>query len=111
MKKPTRGGNLSATHNLLTDAWTGTVKTLETAVERFNADRALTNECKIVFFEVAGHHPLHVNVTHRYQTKEIRGWAGPGAVPTGFVHNRTFDEAHTSQMVRQIREMVYATRI
>ena len=66
MKKPAFGGHLSARHNLLTDAWTATVKTLESAIGRFNTDPALTNECQIVFFEVAGHEPLHVNVTHKY---------------------------------------------
>ncbi len=111
MKTPARSGNLSASHTLLTDAWTATVKALETAVGRFHTDRAVTNDCQIAFFEVAGHAPLHVNVTHRYLTRAVRGWAGPGSVPTGFVHNRTFGEAPANQIVRHIREMVYATRI
>ena len=55
MTKPAFGGHLSARHNLLTDAWTATVKTLEGAIGRYNTDPALTNECQIVFFEVAGH--------------------------------------------------------
>jgi len=111
MKKPASGGHLSARHNLLTDAWTATVKTLEGAIGRYNTDPALTNECQIVFFEVAGHDPLHVNVTHKYLTKEVSGWAGPGRVSTGFVHNRTFGEPHPRLIARTIREMVYATRI
>jgi hypothetical protein len=111
MKKPALRGNLSASHTLLTDAWTVTVKALEAAVERFKTDPALTSDCRIAFFEVAGHAPLHVNVTHRYLTRSVRGWAGPGRVPTGFVHNRTFGEASANRIVRHIREMVYATRI
>lgn len=112
MTRPTRSsGSLSARRNLVTDAWTGTVNTLQAAVTRFKSDRDLRNECQVVFFEVGRDGPLHVNVTHRYLTSKARGWAGPGSVPAGFVHNRTFGEAEPGQMVRHIREMVYAPRV
>jgi len=101
---------VTTTHKLLTDSWTADVEALETAVGRFATDRSLTNHCHIVFFEI-GDGRLHVNVTHRYQTKAVRGWAGPASLREGFVHNRTFADAAPGQMFRQIRQMVFAERI
>jgi hypothetical protein len=107
-----RPGPLAVTtaHNLLTESWTADVEVLQTAVERFNADRSLTNECRVVFFEIVRDRHLHVNVTHRYATKGISGWAGPATVADGFVHNRTFYGSQPKQIIRHIRDVIFAER-
>ena len=97
-------------HKLLTSSWTADVQALETAIGRFTADRPLTNDCQVVFFEIAGDGQLHVNVTHQHQTVAAKGWSGPGHLPDGFVHNRRFVDTPQSQMIRQIREMVFAAK-
>lgn len=101
---------ISARHTLLSDSWTADVAALEAAIGRFNTDRPLTNNCDVVFFEIAGDGHLHVNVTHRYETKAVSGWAGPGDTPGGFVHNRRFRRTPQSEMIRHIRDMVFAAR-
>ena len=108
-----RRGSMAITtrHTLLTDSWTAEVEELETAIGRFKPDRSLTNDCQIVFFEIVGDGQLHINVTNRYQTMAVRGWAGPASLPRGFVHNRTFGDPQRSQMIRHIRDMVFAARI
>jgi hypothetical protein len=103
---------ITTRHRLLTGSWTKDVEALETAIGRFEADRRSTkNDCRVVFFEIAGDGRLHVNVTHTYTTRAVTGWAGPGRVPDGFVHNRTFSDTQTTQMFHQIRDMVFAARI
>lgn len=97
-------------HSLLTSSYTADVDTLETAIGRFASDRPLANDCQVAFFEVPGDNQLHVNVTHRHPTIAVRGWAGPARLTDGFVHNRRFDEASPNQMIRHIREMVFAAR-
>ena len=85
---------------------------MEAAVGRFRADRAATNDCHVVFFEMARDEHLHVNVTHKYPTKSVPGWAGPASLPQGFVHNRTFGEKQSrGQIVRHVREMIFAAPI
>lgn len=111
MTQKSPAGSLSSTHKLLTDNWTEDVEALEAAIERFQATRPLANDCSVVFFEIAHDGHLHVNVTHRYPTKEVRGWAGPAHVDNGFLHNRTFADAPTAQVLRQIRNMVFAPRL
>ena len=111
MDRDSRVHNLSADHKLLTKSWTADVESLETAIGRFTEDRRLTNDCRVMFFEIAGDRHLHVNVTHRHPTMAVRGWVGPASLPEGFVHNRTFEEAGASQMLRHIRNMVFAARI
>lgn len=108
-----RGGGMamSARHVLLDDFWAEDVKALESAIARFQVDPRSTNNCDIVFFEIVDDDCLHVNVTHRYPTKAVSGWAGPGLVPQGFVHNRRFGETPQDEMIRHIREMVFATPI
>ena len=97
--------------SLLTSSWSKYVDGLETAVAEFTANQLLTNPCQVVFFEIAGDERLHVNVTHKHQTIAVRGWAGPGSVAGGFVHNRTFGNTRPSQAIREIRDMVLADRI
>lgn len=108
-----RGGAMaiSARHQLLSDSWTADVESLESAIGRFKIDRNTANNCEVVFFELAGDEHLHCNVTHRHETKTVRGWAGPGHVPDGFVHNRRFADTSHNDMIRHIRDMVFAARV
>ena len=100
------------TRKLLISSWTADLEAVETAVGRFSADHAPSPDCQVVFFEVVGDGHLHVNVTHEYPTKGARGWAGPASLPQGFVHNHTFSEGQSSgQIVKHVREMVFAARI
>jgi hypothetical protein len=107
-----RGGatRISARHQLLTGSWTADVESLELAIGRFKAGSSGANTCEVVFFEIAGDEHLHCNVTHRHATKTVTGWAGPGRVRDGFVHNRRFGDMPRSDMVRRIRDMVFAVR-
>ena len=108
-----RGGAavaISARHQLLSDSWTADVEALEGAIGGFRTDWNLTNNCEVVCFEIAGDPNLHVNVTHRYATKRVNGWAGPGKMPDGFVHNRRFDDTSQAEMIQHVHDMVFATR-
>jgi len=102
---------ITTKRTLLTGAWTADVEILETAIGRFKADGSSRNDCHVAFFEIVRDRHLHVNVTHRHPTKEVRGWAGPAAVADGFLHNRTFADTAPPRMLRQIRDMVLAVRI
>ena len=102
---------VTTTHKLLTDSWTADVEALEAAVEGFETFGTTTNPCHVAFFEIVRDRQLHVNVTHKYQTRTVRGWAGPASLPEGFVHNRRFDDSQPAQIIRHIREMVFASRI
>jgi hypothetical protein len=101
---------IAARHQLLSESWTADVEALEAAIGRFRTDWKLTNNCEVVCFEIAGDRHLHVNVTHRYATKRVTGWAGPGKMPDGFVHNRRFGDTSQAEMIRHVRDMVFATR-
>jgi hypothetical protein len=96
---------------LLTTAWTADVKVLEAALSRCKVEGRLNGSCRVAFFEVAGDSQLHVNVIHPYSTLTISGWTGPGRMPDGLIHNRTFSHAPRYQILRQIRDMVFASRI
>ena len=103
---------ITTTHKLLTTSWTADVEAVETAVGRFRADHAPSNDCQIALFEIVRDGHLHVNVTHKHATKSAPGWAGPASLPQGFVHNRTFSGAQsTAQIVRHVRDMVFAAPI
>ena len=84
---------IPTTHKLLTKSWTADVEAVETAVRRFRAGHAPSNDCQVVLFEMVRGGHLHVNVTHQYATDGAPGWAGPASLAQGFVHNRTFSEA------------------
>ena len=103
--------SISTTHNLGVRSWTVEVEILKTAIKRFASRHLMTNECRIALFEVPGDANLHVNVTHRHQTKPASGWVGPAAVPQGFVHNRCFGAIRPNEIVRHISEMVFSERI
>jgi len=100
-----------ARHTLLSDSWTAHVEALEAAIRGFKPAKQWTINCEVVFFEIPGDDHLHVNVTHRYATKVVSGWAGPGSIPDGFVHSRTFSDTPQSEMMRHIRDMVFAPQI
>lgn len=103
---------ISARHHLLSDSWTADVDALEVAMIRFGTEGNLTNSCDIACFEIAGDAGhLHVNVTHRYATEAVKGWAGPGRMPDGFVHNRQFSNDSRRAMIRDVTDMVFAARL
>jgi hypothetical protein len=99
---------ISTTHKLLTGLWTADVEAMESSIEHFRSGRTVTNDCQVAFFEVARDTHLHVNVTHKRRTKTSVGWAGPGSLPGGFVHNRTFRDPQPTAIVGHIRKMVFA---
>jgi hypothetical protein len=100
--------NITTTRSLLTRLWTPDVDALQMAIGRLTSRRPSTGDCRVALFEVIGDNSLHVNVTHRHQTQAPRGWAGPGVLPQGFVHNRTFGDMPLNHIVRHIRKMVFS---
>ena len=102
---------VSARHIHLGDSWTTRVEALEAVIRNFRPDGPATNSCEVVFFEIPGDEHLHVNVTHRYATKVVSGWAGPGSIPDGFVHSRTFRDTPQSDIIQHVREMVFAAPV
>jgi len=103
-----RTGRLSSTRKLLSASWAAEVEAIERGVSRFEDAHPLASDCAVVFFQIATDEKLHVNVTHRYRTETVRGWAGPADTPDGFVHNRTFSASSTTRIVHLVREMVFA---
>jgi hypothetical protein len=101
---------IKTTHKLLTGSWTADVHVVEDAIGRFGPSRDVSNDCQVVLFEIVRDRHLHVNVTHKYATRTIPGWAGPAVLQSGFVHNRTFDDTTPSDIIRHIRRMVFAVR-
>jgi hypothetical protein len=95
-------------HKLLTDAWTADVETLERGIREFGVPPA--PEYHVSLFELEGDSTLHVNVTHRQETKPVKGWSGPGVSANGFIHNRRFEPTPTAEILRSIRDMVFAGR-
>src|SRR5436190_2373609 len=101
---------ITTEHKLLTKQWISDVATVERSIGRMAADRVVTNDCRVVLFEVAHDAQLHVNVTHKHETKSIAGWAGPANVADGFVNNRTFD-GPPARIANHIRNMIFAARV
>lgn len=99
---------ITANHALLTTAWTTEVKALEGALARVKVDARVSSDCRVTFFEIAGDQDLHVNVTRRSATEGVAGWAGPGTTPDGSVYNRTFSRMPRYQVLRQIKDMIFA---
>jgi hypothetical protein len=95
-------------HTLLTDAWAADVQTLEMGIREFAVPPA--HEYHVALFEMETDSQLHVNVTHREETKPVKGWSGPGVSASGFIHNRRFDSTPTAEILRSIRQMVFAAR-
>jgi hypothetical protein len=102
---------ITASSKLLTNEWTSDVEAVEHTIGRFERDGSRTNDCQVVLFEVVRDARLHVNVIHRHKTRGAAGWAGPGTLRTGFVHNRTFGDTPPREIVRHIRAMVFAERV
>src|SRR4051812_44659799 len=103
-----RSGRLSSTRKLLNASWGADVDAIERGMLLFEEAHPLVSDCEVVFFEIATDEKLHVNVTHRYRTETVRGWAGPADTSQGFVHNRTFGASSTTRIVHNVREMVFA---
>jgi hypothetical protein len=101
---------ISTEHKLLTDEWTADVEMVEAAIRRMDDERTVTNDCRVVLFEIDRDASLHVNVTHGNRTKAVSGWTGPAIVKDGFVSNRTFSSMRPDRIVSHIREMVFADR-
>jgi len=110
VKSKTYALHITSHHNLVSDTWTSDVRALERGIGAFPARRDSAHECDVALFEMAGDPHLHVNVTHRLETRPVTGWSGPGASKNGFIHNRTFDSATTAEILRDIRRMVFAAR-
>ena len=100
---------ISTNQALLTTAWTADVKMLEAALGRCDVEGRLNGGCRVVFFEVAGDAQLHVNVIH--PARHMSGWTGRSGTPDGLIHNQTFSRAPRYQILRRIRDMVFASRI
>ena len=96
--------SITTTRKLITNDWTTDVAEAEMAIARFHPD----SDCRVAFFEIAGDRRLHVNVIHENRTETAPGWAGPGSLPDGFVHNRMFGPAQAHWMVHHIQNMVFA---
>jgi hypothetical protein len=93
----------------VTTAWTADVKVLEAALRRCKADRPVTG-CRVAFSEVPGDAGLHVDVIHTRQTAHVNGWMPLDDAPDGLVHHRRFDREPRYQLLRQIRDMVFAAQ-
>ena len=103
---------LSARHQLLSNSSRAAyVRDLEEAIGRFTFEPNVTDQCEVALFEIEGDEHLHCNVTHRHATKSVAGWAGPGSVPNGFVYNRRFRDVSQNNIIRHIRDMVFAPRV
>ena|SRR2546428_12329731 len=102
---------IRTTRKLLTGSWNADVEKLETAVRQFKSAPTQKNDCHVAFFEIARDRDLHVNVTHAHETIGVSGWAGPAKLAEGFVHNRRFGGTAPSQIVRHIRDMVFAAPV
>lgn len=103
---------ISARRQLLGDSSrTRDVQKLEWAIAHFKSDPNMANMCEVALFEIVGDDHLHCNVTHRHQTKSVSGWAGPGHVSDGFVHNRRFRDTPPEDIIRHIHDMVFAARV
>ena len=100
---------ITTEHSLLTTTWTADVRTVETAIGRFASEQPLASDCQVVMFEIEGDHQLHVNVVHQAEhTATVQGWSGPGQLPVGSVYNRRFGDTPAAQIIRHIRNMVFA---
>ena len=101
---------LTTSHVLLTDAWTADVNALQAALGRIEKGAGLSSDCRVTFFEVAGDAQLHVEVTHRSAAANVNGSPGAESASERVVHNRAFSRAPRYQVLRGIREMVFAGR-
>ena len=103
-----RMGRFSLTRNLRGGSWTACVDAIGTALWRFKDSHAVASDCTMAFFDTTADQALHVNVTHQHRTKRVEGWTGPGETAGGFVYNRTFAHSATPQILRHVRDMVFA---
>lgn len=99
---------MNSHHTLLTDAWTAEVQTIEKGISDFAVPPS--RQYHVSLFELDGDPQLHVNVTHKEETKGVHGWSGPGVSANGFIRNRRFGDMPTEEILRSIRQMVFAAR-
>jgi hypothetical protein len=107
-QRAVKAPGITANHALLTGAWTMEVRSLEAALARVKPEAGVNGQCRVTFFEVAGDGDLHVNVMHHAATEGVTGWAGPGMMPDGVVYNRKFNHIPRYQVLRQIKNMIFA---
>ena len=108
MVRKTGPRHVNSHHTLLTDVWAASVQTLEKGIGEFAVPPE--HQYHVSLFEMASDAQLHVNVTHRHETKAVKGWSGPGVSANGFIRNRRFDLAPAAEILRSIREMVFSER-
>jgi hypothetical protein len=100
---------ITANHTLLTGAWNVDVKALEEALGRLAIDPGAAADCRVTFFEVAGDRHLHVNISHQSAMAAVNGWTGPATTADGVIYNRIFDHMPRYQLLRQLKQMIFAT--
>jgi hypothetical protein len=108
MTRTSRRGHVHSHHALLTEAWAGDVQALEAGIAVFATPPV--PEYHVSLFELAGDPQLHVNVTHKNETRRVVGWMGPGVSADGFIYSRRFASAPAASILRSIRQMVFAGR-
>lgn len=86
--------------------WHTDVARLEVAISQLTG--RVASATVVSFFELPSDTQLHVNVTHAHQTVAVKGWTGPAVLPSGFVHNRRFDDRQ--RILPHIRQMIFAER-
>jgi len=106
--KKVEGRQTHSHHTLLTQDWTADVHTLEIGIAEFVTPPV--PEYHVSLFEIPGDPQLHVNVTHKQETKRVDGWLGPGVSADGFIYSRRFPVTTAASILRSIRQMVFAPR-
>jgi hypothetical protein len=107
VRTPT-GHHVHSHHALLTEAWATDVQLLERGIGVFATPPV--PDYHVSLFEIAGDPQLHVNVTHKEQTKRVAGWLGPGVSADGFIYSRRFESTPAWSILRSIHQMVFAGR-
>lgn len=102
---------ITTTRHLLTRTWAADVDACDAAIGRLRSKRTAAEECRVAFFEIPADSQLHVNVTHRQLTRAPAGWIGPAVLPEGYVHNRTFASVESRELLRDVKEMVFAGKV
>ena len=108
MMRKINGRQAHSHHALLTTDWTADVEALERGIAVFATPPV--SAYHVSLFEMDGDPQLHVNVTHKDETRRVSGWLGPGVSADGFIYSRRFESTPTASILRSIREMVFSAR-